>query len=202
MQPAEFPIRQVFLTLSCRRSYSLSRSLLDEAWKEKIGRVVATQPGFVRLVREPRSLLMLDGSNTTTQERAHTVYVTFESLATLNDWMTSPIRQRLVEELTPWLESDHDAVQQQLVAKRRLPDAWTDLLVRQGEFVPPRPPQKWKVIWLTTCGLFISVLLLQRILPYYYEKWGVVQAHERLVAFLDTLFATFVVSYIMQPVRV
>jgi antibiotic biosynthesis monooxygenase (ABM) superfamily enzyme len=131
------------------------------------------------------------------QQRTDIVHVTFENLQTLNDWMTSPIRQRLLDELRPMLDSG-DVVQ--LVANRRLPDAWTDLLVRQGEFVPRRPPPKWKVLWLTTCGLFLSVLILNRILPYYYEQWGIVDAHERLVAFLDALFATFFVSYIMQPV--
>jgi antibiotic biosynthesis monooxygenase (ABM) superfamily enzyme len=149
-------------------------------------------------VREPKSDMGDDDDDDDDNSKhTHTVYLTFENLSTLNDWMTSPIRQSLVEELTPWLDSDNVVL---LVANRHLPDAWTDLLVRQGEFVPPRPPPKWKVWWLTTCGLFLSVLILKRILPYYYEQWGIVDDHKRLVAFLNTLFATFFVSYIMQPV--
>jgi len=163
-----------------------------DAWSDKIGRRAAAQPGFVRSVRERTN-------NEQKQDCRHTIYLTFANIYALNDWMTSPTRRALVDELEPMLASS-DGVK--LVQLRELPDAFTDLLTRQGEFVPVRLPKKWKVACLTACALFFSALILERVLPYYYERWGVSNSHERFVQFLDAIFGTWLVSFVMQPLLI
>ena len=191
-----------------------------EAWQDKIARRAKIQPGFIQATRLPSTLVVdrpLENTGTTSdikdnngilnESRKSTIhcqdeiFITFDGLCTLNDWMTSPERQVLTKELEPML-AGQDIVQ--LVKNRALPDAFTDLLVRQGESVPVRPPKKWKVYWLTSCGLFFTSLIFERILPHYYDKWGISSpnTHKRLVAFVDVLFSTWFVSYLMQPLLI
>jgi hypothetical protein len=54
----------------------------------------------------------------------------------------------------------------QIQKDRQLPDAFTDLLIRQGECVPLLAPKKWKVWWLTLLGLFFTQLWTIDVMPY------------------------------------
>jgi len=175
--------------------YRIKPELKDRyvAWSHKIARRAAAQPGFVRVVRERNY-------DETNMHCRHVVYLTFSNINTLNDWITSPDRDKLSRELKPMLAVD-DENNMKLVQHRELPDAFTDLLVRQGDYIPPRPPKKWKVYWLTACGLFFATLIREKITPYYYSKWGIADdpKYDRLVAFCNVLLGTFLVSYVMQP---
>jgi len=126
----------------------------------------------------------------------HIVYLTFESVDHLNDWMSSSRRRRLIKELKPLL-AEPDVVQIQ--KSRMLPDAFTDLLVRQGDCVPSLQPKKWKVFWLTLLGLFFTQLWIAAVLPYYFDVWKLNGAHQRLRGFVAVAFSTFLNSYVMAP---
>jgi len=126
----------------------------------------------------------------------HRIYITFENIEYLNEWMTSNKRRKLIKELQPLLVQP-DIVQIQ--RDRRLPDAFTDLLIQQGEAVPTLTPKKWKVWWLTLLGLFFVQLWTRDVMPYYYSQWGLDDAHERLRGFVAVLISTFLSSYVMIP---
>uniref|UniRef100_A0A7R9ZGE5 Uncharacterized protein n=1 Tax=Pseudictyota dubia TaxID=2749911 RepID=A0A7R9ZGE5_9STRA len=80
-----------------------------------------------------------------------------------------------------------------------MPDAFTDLLVRQGDSVPTLQPKKWKVWWLTLLGLFFTQLWAGAVLPYYFEAWGLDTAHARLRGLVAVLISTFLSSYVLTP---
>ncbi|CAB9500885.1 expressed unknown protein [Seminavis robusta] len=124
------------------------------------------------------------------------VYLKFTNLDYLNDWMLSPRRKALMRALEPMLIVP-DIVQIQ--SQRELPDAFTDLLTRQGHAVAKSPPKKWKVWWLTLLALFITIRWSGSFLPYYYDKWGLTQADERLERIVTSFVATFLNSYVMAP---
>ena len=137
------------------------------------------------------------GTNTSRSEGLlHIVYLTFESVDRLNDWMSSSRRRRLIKELKPLL-AEPDVVQIQ--KSRMLPDAFTDLLVRQGDCVPSLQPKKWKVFWLTLLGLFFTQLWISAVLPYYFDVWKLEGAHQRLQGFVAVAISTFLNSYVMTP---
>ena len=138
-----------------------------------------------------------DGTTTSRSDGLlHIVYLTFESVDRLNDWMSSSRRRRLIEELKPLL-AEPDVVQIQ--KSRMLPDAFTDLLVRQGDCVPNLQPKKWKVFWLTLLGLFFTTMWIGAVLPYYFDVWKLHRAHQRLQGFVSVAFSTFLNSYVMTP---
>ena len=138
-----------------------------------------------------------DGTTTSRSDGLlHIVYLTFESVDRLNDWMSSSRRRRLIEELKPML-AEPDVVQIQ--KSRMLPDAFTDLLVRQGDCVPTLQPKKWKVFWLTLLGLFFTTMWIGAVLPYYFDVWELDRAHERLKGFVSVAISTFLNSYVMTP---
>merc|ERR1711935_155564 len=82
---------------------------------------------------------------------------------------------------------------------RKLPDAFTDLMIRQGESVPKLPPLKWKVCWLTTVGLYISITWVSSFMAHYFEFWGLNGAHERIRALVSITITVFVNTYILVP---
>ena len=138
-----------------------------------------------------------EGTNTSRSEGLlHIVYLTFESVDRLNDWMSSSRRRRLIKELKPLL-AEPDVVQIQ--KSRLLPDAFTDLSVRQGDCVPSLQPKKWKVFWLTLLGLFFTQLWIAAVLPYYFDVWKLNGAHQRLQGFVSVAISTFLNSYVMTP---
>jgi antibiotic biosynthesis monooxygenase (ABM) superfamily enzyme len=153
-------------------------------WQKKICKLANSQPGLVEVkICEQENDMQV-------------VMVTFDSIDRLNEYMNSPARQKLMKQLEP-LQQVPDALQ--LQKDRNLPDAFTDLLARQGECVPALQPKKWKVWWLTTCGLFLVNLTQEAVQPYYFQKWGLNDSHDRLRGLVATIFATFFNSFIMTP---
>mmetsp|Transcript_1612 Transcript_1612/g.3097 ORF Transcript_1612/g.3097 Transcript_1612/m.3097 type:complete len:434 (-) Transcript_1612:51-1352(-) len=135
-------------------------------------------------------------SNSSKDGRLHIICLTFESIDALNEWMASSKRRKLVTELKPLLaEPDIMKVQKDRV----LPDAFTDLLIRQGQGIPTLQPKKWKVWWLTLLGLFFTLLWTGAVLPYYFEQWNLDEAHQQLQGFVAVFIATFLNSYVMTP---
>ena len=126
----------------------------------------------------------------------HCVYLTFKDVHSLNEWMMSPRRKVIMEDLEPLL-IEPDVVQIQI--KRELPDAFTDLLIRQGESVPTLAPKKWKVSWLTTIALFLSIKWVNHFMDYYYEFWNIDTAHPRIQSLVANVVTVFVNSYILVP---
>merc|ERR1712038_531718 len=97
----------------------------------------------------------------------------------LNEWMVWPRRNVLMDDLQPLLVVP-DVVRIRL--DRELPDAFTDLMIRQGESVPELPPLKWKVCWLTMVALYVSFTWVSSFTEYYFEFWGLDDAHVRIQA--------------------
>lgn len=143
------------------------------------------------------SIIVADGTNASRSDGLlHIVYLTFESVDRLNDWMSSSRRRRLIKALKPLL-AEPDVVQIQ--KSRMLPDAFTDLLVRQGDCVPTLQPKKWKVFWLTLLGLFFTQMWIGAVLPHYFDIWKLDGAHQRLQGFVSVAISTFLNSYVMTP---
>ena len=129
-----------------------------------------------------------------THHKLQVVYLKFRNVDYLNDWMISPRRNILMKELQDLLV-EPDIVQIQLA--RKLPDAFSDLLTRQGDTSPPKPPLKWKTWWLTVLALYISINWNSSIMPYYYDKWNLTNEIE--IRAVSIFVTTFLNSYIMIP---
>jgi hypothetical protein len=85
----------------------------------------------------------------------------------------------------------------QIQKDRVLPDAFTSLIVAQGQCAPPRPPKKWKVWWLTSLALFVTIRWSRSFMPYYYDFWGLTNPH--LQSLVGTAVSTWLNSYVMVP---
>jgi antibiotic biosynthesis monooxygenase (ABM) superfamily enzyme len=136
------------------------------------------------------------GCNDLEEGVLHVIHVTFANIDYLNDWMISPRRKAVIDELKPIL------VQPEVVKvqnERLLPDAFTNLLTQQGQAVPSLSPKKWKVWFLTTIGLYITVRWTEVLLPFYLAKWGLKEAHPRVVGIVVNFISTFLNSYILTP---
>ena len=132
--------------------------------------------------------------NDDTIHKLQVVYLKFQNIDYLNDWMVSPRRAILMKELQDMLV-EPDVLQIQLA--RKLPDAFSDLLTRQGDTSPTKPPYKWKTWWLTLLALYISINWSSNFMPYYYEKWNVTDEME--IRAVNIFVVTFINSYIMIP---
>ena len=76
------------------------------------------------------------------------IYITFESTGYLNEYMASPVRERLMRRLRPLLVSD-------LVQSIQHSNAFHDLTGQQGQSTADRP--LWKVWWITVMALYMTV---------------------------------------------
>jgi antibiotic biosynthesis monooxygenase (ABM) superfamily enzyme len=184
-------------------------------WGEKVAHAANHAPGLVHVQRsdficldsktslpdgsdreEEEELGSMQRSSVSTAGFLETIYVTFENVDYLNDWMLSPKRKALMKQLRPLLvQPDRVKVQ----ADRVLPDAFTDLVTRQGEGSPSLQPMKWKVCVLTTIALYITLRWTGSFMPYYYEFWGLNDVHPRLRALVSTTVATFINAYVLTP---
>jgi antibiotic biosynthesis monooxygenase (ABM) superfamily enzyme len=136
------------------------------------------------------------GYSTTTN--LHTVFLTFEDIYSLNDWMMSPRRKALMKQLEPLLAvPDQELIQAERAASAR--DAFTNLTIQQGLSSPTLPPKKWKVWWLTTVALVNTVRWTDSFMAYYLELWGLDQSHPRLRTLVIIFVVTFLTSYVMTP---
>ncbi|GKY94569.1 hypothetical protein MPSEU_000422500 [Mayamaea pseudoterrestris] len=195
-----------------------------ERWKLKITRAVKQQRGFIEITchdmttaaasaNENEQVVAVsavnddNGNQQLDVEQAgvtihdpidtsflHVVYCTFANISYLNEWLLSPRRKALMKELSPLLVRP-DVVQIQ--RDRVLPDAFTDLVIAQGECAPTMPPKKWKVWWLTTLALFCTIRWTRSFMPYYYEFWGLTEQH--LQTLVGTCVSTLLNSYVMVP---
>jgi antibiotic biosynthesis monooxygenase (ABM) superfamily enzyme len=127
---------------------------------------------------------------------SHVVHLSFSNIDTLNEYMASSRRRKLMNELEPLLLKP-DVVKIQ--HDRVLPDAFTELLTRQGEAVPTRPPKKWKVAWLTTVALYVCQTWTKQFLPYYFTVWNLDGTHPRIQSFVSVTLSTFFNSYVLTP---
>ena len=195
---------------------------LDEykKWSLRIKEAVAAQNGLLgtdnteitaardeeegRTTANPTPTNNTTASKTTTTDtqdneslpQLHVIHVKFANIDYLNDWMLSPRRKALIKALEPLLDQP-DVVQVQ--GNRALPDAFSDLLTRQGAAVPKSPPKKWKVWWLTLVALYITQQWGNSFLPYYFDFWGLTEADARLERLVSVFIVTFLNSYVMTP---
>ncbi|KAG7346013.1 hypothetical protein IV203_005080 [Nitzschia inconspicua] len=133
-----------------------------------------------------------------TTANLHVIFMTFQNIYSLNDWMMSPRRKALMRQLEPLLAlPDQELIQAERAATAR--DAFTNLTIQQGQYSPTLPPKKWKVWWLTTVALVISIRWSTSFLAYYLEFWGLDQAHPRLKMLVIIFIVTFLNSYITTP---
>ena len=126
------------------------------------------------------------------------MYLTFDNIDSLNDWMLSPRRKALMKQLEPLLAvPDQELIQAERAASQR--DAFTNLTIQQGQSSPSRAPKKWKVWWLTTVALIITIRWVNSFLAYYLEFWGLDESHPRLRTLVTIFITTFLNSYVMVP---
>lgn len=126
----------------------------------------------------------------------YTTHISFSSIDTLNNYLVSPVRARLMKKLRPLLILPTIV---QLRQARVLPDALTDLAHKQGDSLPDKHPMKWKVWTLSTIGLWVTLMLCNATLPFYLEQWGLSTSHPRVKAFISVGFVTFFNTYLMSP---
>ena len=146
-----------------RQHHEAAADFLEDGMTEEERTVVDSSPieDTIKTI-DPSS----SGAETSLDDPSHVILVTFSSIDLLNDYMSSSKRHRLMNELEPLLaKPDVLKIQQ----NRMLPDAFTELLIRQGEHVPKLPPKKWKVAWLTTLALYLCSRWVQSFLPYYFS---------------------------------
>lgn len=124
------------------------------------------------------------------------IKLTFRDLDSLNEWMALPRRRYLFDELQPYLVVP-DIIQ--IRENRELPDAFTDCMIRQGEHVPKLPPLKWKVWWLTTVALYLSIQWVTSFMAHYYEFWGLNAAPARIQDLVQIPITVSVNVYILVP---
>lgn len=129
-------------------------------------------------------------------ESLRVLYLKFTSINDLNAWMYSPERMVILAKLQPLLLAPSVV---QLRKDRILPDAFTDLVTRQGEGVPALLPKKWKVFWLTTISLWTIIFLREMILPHYFETWGLDDAPEWVQMFVNHVFDFAFNAYVIIP---
>ena len=197
------PSEDCHVTLKVQHRTCPTKSNEYSRWRHKMDTAVARYAlGQVDMTRHEMDVIREEGGSESGwggQDRTielHTIYVTFENLDRLNEWMASDTRRGLVRKLEPLLAAPNVL---QVQSGRILADAFTDLLVRQGEFVPSALPKKWKVWWLTTLGLFVVVLQTQPVLSYYFDVWGLDKSPPILRVFVTVTFNTFLNSYVMTP---
>lgn len=106
------------------------------------------------------------------------VRLLFRDMQSLNAWLVCPRRRCLMEELQHYIAKPSAQI---LQTQREIPDAFTDLATQQGRPTPTRPPKKWKVWWLSTISLFISIKWVPSLLGYYFKFWGIENASPRIL---------------------
>mmetsp|Transcript_20772 Transcript_20772/g.38813 ORF Transcript_20772/g.38813 Transcript_20772/m.38813 type:complete len:529 (+) Transcript_20772:395-1981(+) len=137
-------------------------------------------------------------NSTACKSNLHTIFLTFDNIDSLNDWMMSPRRKALIKQLEPLLVvPDQEMIEAKRAANAR--DAFTNLLIQQGSYSPTIAPKKWKVWWLTTLGLLITVRWVDTFLGYYLEFWGLNDKHPRVAALVSIFITTFLTSYVLIP---
>jgi antibiotic biosynthesis monooxygenase (ABM) superfamily enzyme len=151
----------------------------------KISDIMTTFPGFL----SARRILPAQWD-----DNLFTFIIRFESHETLCAWIHSEIRLEMLSEVQPMLEEPDAITARQ---NRMLPDAFSDLMVAQGEGVCVRPPLKWKVAVIITISLFFTVWPLAWYLPRKFAQWGVADA--RAAVLLSTGFSVFLNSYLTAP---
>lgn len=180
-------------------------------WEEKIGKAADESAiGLIGLEKQPYkgrdgNEINIEGKDLLATSKdlsseigglLRVVKLTFKDIESLNDWVLLPRRQFLMDDLQKFLVVP-DVTQIRL--DRELPDAFTDLLIRQGESVPRRSPLKWKVLWLTTIALYISIIWVSSFMAHYYEFWGLNDTHPRILAAVNETITVWVNTYILVP---
>lgn len=122
--------------------------------------------------------------------------ITFRTIDDLNDFMTSPIRQRLIRQIQPLLETRAHV---QLLKEREMPDAFTDLVNQQGQPVPERQPKKWKTWFLSTLSIYLVILYTNHAIPHYLRAWGLDHVHERIRTIVTIAINVLLNAYIVTP---
>jgi len=126
----------------------------------------------------------------------YVILIWFRTIDDLNEFMESPIRQRMVRKIRPLLQTPSRI---QLLKERDLPDAFTDLLNPHGQPVPQRPPKKWKVWFLSTLSIYLVVRFTNNALPHYLSEWNLIDVHDRLQTIVTVSINVFLNSYLMTP---
>ena len=166
--------------------HTIMSSAVEEytRWNEKIESIAKRKAhGMIAFSSSSSSV---DPVNSSSQENAHSkggdirfeVRLLFKDIQSLNAWLNCPRRRSLMEELQHYIAKPSV---QSLQARREIPDAFTDLATQQGSPTPTHPPKKWKVWWLSTISLFISIRWVPSLMGYYFEFWGIEDATPRIL---------------------
>ena len=166
--------------------HTIMSSAVEEytRWNEKIESIAKRKAhGMIAFSSSSSSV---DPVNSSSQENAHSkggdirfeVRLLFKDIQSLNAWLNCPRRRSLMEELQHYIAKPSV---QSLQARREIPDAFTDLATQQGSPNPSHPPKKWKVWWLSTISLFISIRWVPSLMGYYFEFWGIEDATPRIL---------------------
>jgi len=171
-------------------------------WTKRVREAVDQQNGLLKVKRwnekawdEEKGMMPEDEKQESSELRV--VKVEFANIGYLNDWMLSARRKALMKALDPYLAAP-DVVKVQ--GGRLLPDAFSDLLTRQGKSVSKSPPKKWKVWWLTLLALFVTRKWVGHSLSYYFLQWDIHKGDMHLERLISSMVVTFVNSYVMTPI--
>ena len=169
------------------------------SWKAKIALAVLDMGGCIQESSDGETGAEKSSLPTALNQKRFVLVLKFKSSNLLKTWMTSPIRIELAREVDQIAINTRRARLSIFVQDRRKTDAFTDLLVSQGQASPVRPPKKWKVTWLTTIALYFSIIWTRQFLPYYFPVWHLDTAHERVQALVRIMFSTFLNTFVMTP---
>lgn len=165
--------------------------------KDKVAQYHKWREQFTKMGCHARPGMVSVKSNADPEGTHYVTYIVFDSVNSLNEFMTSPIRQRMVSKLQPLLDTPQV---DQISKERILPDALTDLAHGQGQSVPKLLPKKWKVWTITTMGLWFVILIANATLSkHYYVELNLTDAHTRWQALVRIGFNTFLNVYVFTP---
>jgi len=184
--------------------HAIMSSTIEEytRWSEKIESIAKRKAhGMIAFSSSSSSV---DQANSISKEDANIkdgdirfkVRLLFRDMQSLNAWLVCPRRRCLMEELQHYIAKPSAQI---LQTQREIPDAFTDLATQQGRPTPTRPPKKWKVWWLSTISLFISIKWVPSLLSYYFKFWGIEDASPRILDGITLPITVFVVGYIVNP---
>lgn len=159
-------------------------------WQLDIIKTMSEYKGYVssRLIEPSESETSDDLLN------MYSIIFKFDKLENLEQWMISSDRARHLTELQPLLAAPDEVSASR---DRQLPDAFTDVFVKQGNGVPAKPPPKWKVVVLTVMALFLTLWPLSVCMPRHFARWELSNKYGAMA--VTTGITVFVNMYASAP---
>jgi len=148
-------------------------------WAARIQSAQATIPGYRGMYLQPPA----NG-----QDGHWTSILRYDSPASLEKWMTSPVRKKLITETEDFIESE------ELLRLQTSFPGWVPLDPLTNE-----PPPNWKAAMLVLLGLFPIVMLEMKYLSPILTAMGL---HASLATFIGNVISVALTSFATMPLFV